>query len=119
MGGAWYDDLPEDAFKNETDEAYNEAAATIRKGLENGLGFDEACAAISVPDEELRKNIVEDMLKVMIAEEHFGKDVPIETLAEKLKVPVSRLEETKKAMMEDVKNSSIKAFYKSIDHGNA
>ncbi|MDA8240876.1 MAG: hypothetical protein M0Z67_10985 [Nitrospiraceae bacterium] len=119
MAEAWYEGLPDDALKTETDKIYEKAEATIREGLSRGLDFDTACAAIGVEDEELRKGIIDDMLKVLIGEEHFTKNVPLDEMAKKLKVPEARLKEAKAAMLEDVKNSSIKAFYKSLGHGNA
>jgi len=119
MAEKWYDGLPQDAFVSETDKAYKDAEEKIREGIEKGLDFDAACARIDIGDEALRKNIIDDMLKVFIAEEHFGKDVPLEDLAAKLKVSVERLETAKLSMIEDVKNTSIKAFYKSLKTGNA
>lgn len=119
MGEAWYEGLPDDAFVTETSKAYEQAAAKIREGLARGLDFDTACAAIDVKDEKLRKSIIDDMLKVLIAEEHFGKNIPIEELAKRLNVSVERLEAAKKSMLEDVRDTSIKAFYKSLGHGNA
>jgi hypothetical protein len=74
---------------------------------------------MNVQDDELRKAIIEDMLKVLIAEEHFGKDVTLDELASRLKVPVERLDAAKAAMLEDVKQESIKTFYKSLGQGHA
>jgi len=119
MAEKWYEGLPEDAFKTETAKMYEKAEAIIREKLAQGLDFDSACAAIAMTDEELRKNIIDDMMKVLIAEEHFAKGISLEDMANKLGISVSRLEEAKKDMLEDVKNSSIKAFYKSLGHGNA
>jgi len=119
MAEKWYEGLPEDAFKKETDKAYEEAAAEIRKGLDKGLDFDAACAAIHVEDEELRTHIIDDMLKVLVAEEHFTKDIPLDELGKRLNVSLERLESAKAGMLEEVKNTSIKAFYKSLGHGNA
>ena len=59
------------------------------------------------------------MLKVIIAEEHYNKNIPLDKLSDALKVPVDRLESAKAEMLEDVKNSSIKAFYKALKPGNA
>jgi deoxyhypusine synthase len=112
MSEAWYDELPDDAFKTEIDQVYEQASAKIREGLAQGLDFDSACSAIDVEDEELRKNIIEDMLKVLIAEEHFTNSLPLEELAKKLKVSQERLEAAKASMLEDVKNESIKSIYK-------
>jgi hypothetical protein len=119
MADAWYEGLPDEAFKTETDKAYEKAFAKIKEGLAKGLDFDTACAAVEVVDEELRKSIIDDMLKVLIAEEHFTKNISLYQLAENLKVPVDRLESAKLSMLEDVKDASIKAFYKSVRPGNA
>jgi hypothetical protein len=119
MSEPWYEGLPDDAFVTETAKAYKQAEDKIREGLAKGLDFDAACAAIEVGDEGLRKSIIDDMLKVLIAEEHFGKNIPLDELAKKLGVAPERLEEAKAGMIEDVKETSIKAFYKGLGHGNA
>ncbi len=119
MAEAWYEGLPDDALKTETDKIYEKAEAIIREKLSEGLDFDAACAAIEVDDEALKKDIIDDMLKVLIGEEHFAKSVPLDEMAKKYKVQIERLEEAKASMLEDVKNTSIKAFYKSLGHGSA
>ncbi len=119
MSEAWYDGLSEDAFKNDTDKAYEKASAKIRAALEKGLDFDTACSQIEVEDAELKKGIVDDMLKVIISEEHFDKGVSLDQLSRKLNVSVERLETAKLGMIEDVKNTSIKAFYNGLGRGNA
>ncbi len=119
MAEAWYEGLPEDALKTETAKEYERAEAIIREKLGQGLDFDTACADIGVEDAKVRQEIIDDMLKVLIGEEHFSKNVPLEELAKKLKVAAERLEKAKLEMLEDVKNTSIKAFYKSLGHGNA
>ena len=119
MAEKWYDDLPDDAFLTETDKAYEKAVSQIREGLEKGLDFESACAAVQFDNEELKKHIIDDMLKVIIAEEHYNKDIPLDKLASALNVSVDRLEAAKREMLEDVKESSIKAFYKGLKSGNA
>ncbi len=119
MGEAWYEELPEDAFVTETDKAYNQALSKIREGLDKGLDFDSACGMIEVEDEELKKNIIDDILKVLIAEEHFAKNVSLDELSKKLKVPKERLDSAKLSMMEEIKDTSIKAFYKGIGSNKA
>ena len=119
MAEKWYDDLPDDAFLTETDKAYEKAIFQIREGLEKGLDFESACAAVKFDNDELKKHIIDDMLKVIIAEEHYNKNIPLDKMAAALKVPLDRLESAKAEMLEDVKNSSIKAFYKALKPGNA
>jgi hypothetical protein len=119
MSEKWYDDLPDDVFKTETDKVYEQALASVRKGIEKGLDFNAACEAIEIGDEKLKADFIEDMLKVLIAEEHFGKSISLPDLARKLGVPLERLEVAKKDMLEDVRETSVKAFYKGLQAGNA
>lgn len=119
MSEKWYDDIPDDAFKTETDKVYEQALVIIREKLANGLDFDSACATIEIEDEELKKSAIDDVLKVLIAEDHFTKKIPLDDIAKKLRISVERLESAKLDMLEDVRNSSIKAFYRSLKPGNA
>lgn len=119
MAEKWYDGLADDAFLTETDKAYEKAIHKIREGLEKGLDFESACAAVEFDNEELKKHIIDDMLKVIIAEEHYNKNIPLDKLAAALNVSADRLEAAKSEMLEDVKKSSIKAFYKGLKPGNA
>jgi hypothetical protein len=119
MSEKWYEGLPDDAFKSETVKMYEKVEAMIQEKLDQGLDFDSACAAITVTDEELKKSIIDDMLKVLIAKEHFTKGVRLDEMAKKLGIEFSRLEKAKAEMLEDVKDASVKAFYNSMGHGNA
>ena len=119
MGEEWYKDLPDDYFETETDKAYREAFARIHEGIEKGLGFDSACSKIKVEDEELRKIIITDMLKVLIAEEHFAKKVPLEELANRLKVEPDRLELTRASMLDEVGDVPLKNYNINADPGHA
>ncbi len=107
MGEKWYEDLPEDFFKNETDKAYEEALKKIREGLDGELGFDGACAEIDVQDEDLRKQIIDDILKILIAKEHFTKKISLDDMAKRLKVAKERLASAKSSMLKEVQNKPI------------
>lgn len=119
MGEKWYDELPDDAFVTATDKTYEQAVAKMREGLEQGLDFDSASASVHIEDKGLKKQILDDMLKVIIAEEHFTKSVPLSKLAKKLNIPLEQLKSAKQEMLEDVKNASIKSFYSGLGSGTA
>jgi hypothetical protein len=119
MAEKWYEGLSEDAFKSEEDKAYEGAFAKIREDLARGLDFDAACSGVNVPDENLRKNIMDDMLKVLIAEEHFLRKIPLEDLSRKLNLPVERIETAKAEMLEDVEKSAVDALHREHGAGNA
>ncbi len=115
MSEKWYEGLPDDALKSETAKIYEKPEATIREKLAQGFDFESACAAVEVTDEQLRKGIIDDMLKVLIAEEHFTKNVSLDDMSKKLGIEVARLEKAKTEMLEDVKNASVRAFYNSLE----
>jgi hypothetical protein len=119
MSDTWYDELPEDAFTSETDKLYMEALSRVRGGLSQGLDFDTACSAIDVADEAMKAHIVDDILKVIIAEEHFAKGVSFDALSQRLNVPVERLEKARREMFEDVEKTALKAYHRSVEQGPA
>jgi len=105
VSDAWYNSLPEDYFRNEENDAYKASFDTIRKGIEEGLGFDAACEKIQVEDASLREQIISDMFKVLIAEEHFAKRVPVEDLAKRLQIDPKRIEKTRDEMLDEIQGN--------------
>jgi len=81
---------------------YSEAIIKIRKGVENGLSFSEAFSMVDVQDPELKHFIEDDALKVLIAEIHFGKGIPLPQVADTLKISIKRLDIVIREMLEDV-----------------
>ncbi len=81
---------------------YDDAMLKIRKGMENGLSFSEAFSMVDVQDPELKHFIEDDALKVLIAEMHFEKGVPLPQVADTLKVPLKRLHIAITEMLEDI-----------------
>ena len=117
MAQSWYEELPDDAFISAADKQYRFEIKRLREGLAKGLGFEEATAAIEEKDEGLRHGIIEDALKVFIAEEHFSKKVPLEEMATRLKLPVERLESAKQIMLDEiVGDSSMRQFFNETEH---
>ena len=97
-------------FTPEESRAHHEGFKTIHSGLHRGLGFDEACAALKVADPEMRRIIVDDYLKVTIAERHFHGGVPVEEVASELKLPAGRIAQAKAVMLEEVGAAAAEAF---------
>lgn len=107
--GPWYDE-----FASEEERIYDEAVGKIREGVKKALSFDEACALVDVADEELKAAIVDDALKVIIAEMHFVGNRPLAEVAAAIKVPLERLEEAKGEMLRDVEDAAIEQYKLSI-----
>ncbi|NTU42432.1 MAG: hypothetical protein HGA78_05170 [Nitrospirales bacterium] len=112
------DDVKYKEYSPEEDRIYDEAMEKIRHGLSNGLSFDEACAAAEVKDEELKAFIIDDALKVMIAENHYQKGIPLADLAETLKVPLRRINKAHSEMLEDAGITAAKMFRAESEGGS-
>lgn len=116
MAEAWHEGLPDDAFISEEEKLYRQEINRIREAIAKGLGFEEASAAIVEKDEALRQGIIEDALKVIIAEDHFAGSADLDELARRLKLPVERLEATRKSMLEEVfGDSSMREYLQELD----
>jgi hypothetical protein len=104
-------------YTAEEDKIYNDAIAKIREGLKNGLGFDEACSMADVADAELKEFIEDDALKIMIAEMHYAKGMPLDRVADALKVPVKKIAKANGEMLEDAGIAAAKMFRQSNPGG--
>ena len=93
-------------FTEEEDRIYKKSIETIRSNISNGVKFDLACEFITVDDRELKGLIIDDALKIEIAELHYGRRIPLMDVAKKLGVPMERLLQANTEMMEDVVTTS-------------
>jgi hypothetical protein len=118
MTEAWHDGLSDEQLKTESDKAYEQAAAVLNDGLSRGLGFDEACAGIDVKDQQLRDVIIEDMLKVLIADNHFTKGIPLADIALHLKVDAKRLETAKESMLRELGEAAAIEYHSAHSEGD-
>lgn len=96
----------------EEDRLHVAGFAAIQAGIAAGLGFDEACARVESPDPELRRLIVDDFLKVTIAQRHFQGGESTSAIAEALGVPVERIEVARREMISEVAAASVDVFRK-------
>lgn len=120
MGKEWNGIVDDGGFSEEDERVYNESMAVIRQGMEKGLGFDEACREITVQDPELRRLIMDDYLKVVIANLHFEGEMSVEEVAKKLKIPVERVLKARQEMIDEVRDRSIEYARKEFgDIGQA
>jgi hypothetical protein len=100
-------------YSPEESEIYNAAIAKIREEMAKGRAFTEACSSIEVPDDELRAFILDDALKIMIADLHFVKEIPLQDVARTLGLPLARIVVAGKEMIQDVEISAVEAYRRS------
>jgi hypothetical protein len=99
-------------FTEEEDRVYKKSIEIVRSNIGNGVKFDLACEFINVDDHELKGLIIDDALKIEIAELHYGRRIPLRDVAKKLGVPMERLLQASAEMMEDVFQTSEEAVRK-------
>ncbi len=104
--GPWYKDVPE----SEEDKLYEESMKKVKSAVQQGLSFEQAAGLVEVKDEALKTAILDDSLKVLIAELHFMAGQSLNDLAKKLKLPLERLERAKKEMLQDVEGAAIEKW---------
>ena len=78
----------------------------IRANIQNGVKFDLACEFITMEDEELKAMIIDDALKIELAELHYGKRIPLLEVSKQLGVPMDRLLKASHEMLEDLMHTS-------------
>lgn len=97
-------------FADEEERLHTEVFALIRAGLEEGLGFEDSCARLAVADPELRRVIVDDYLKVTVAERHFRDGRSTAEVANELQIPVTRVNRAREEMIAEVARASVEVF---------
>lgn len=89
-------------YTPEEDRIYEETIAIILQSLKNGLNFKEACSMIRVEDHDLKRFIIDDALKIMIAEMHYSKGLSLQQVSDALNVPIRTIGIANMEMLEDV-----------------
>ena len=93
-------------FSEEDNRAYRKSIEMIRTNLGNGVKFDLASEFITIEDRELRALIIDDALKIEIAELHYGKRIPLLEVSKRLGVSMDRLLKASNEMLEDLIHTS-------------
>ena len=97
-------------YTEEESRIYHDAMDRIMEALHNGMNFRDACGTADVGDEELKRFIEDDALKIMIADMHFKKGASFEEVADALKVPVDIIIKANAEMLEDISISTAEVF---------
>jgi hypothetical protein len=105
-------------YASDADRLYEESVRKIQNAVKS-MSFGQAVKLLEIEDENVKRAIIDDALKVLIAEMHFTGGMSLKELSKKLKVPLGRLETSKKEMLNDVKAAAIEAYKKDSISGNA
>lgn len=97
-------------FTAEEERLHEAGFVAIRDGLAAGLGFEQACSRVQADDPDLRRVIVDDFLKVTIAQRHFQGGESAGEVAAALKIPLERVEHARREMLAEVAAASVEVF---------
>ncbi len=109
-------------YTEEENRIYNESMDVIMRGLKDGLSFHEACSSVEVRDEELKNFILDDALKIMIADMHYIKSLSLQQVADALQLPFAKIEKANAEMLEDISITNEEVFKlknRGTQYGNA
>jgi len=81
---------------------YERAVKKMRDELSQGRTYDHACIAMADISQEIRTFVKEDLLKIIIAEEHFGGGIEISDIALLLALPYEKVESARLALLRDM-----------------
>lgn len=97
-------------FTPEEERLHEAGFAAIREGLAAGLDFAKASEKVEAPDPDLRRIIIDDFLKVTIAQRHFQAGESTADIAASIGTSVERVEFARKEMLAEVAAASVDAF---------
>ena len=97
-------------YTEEESRIYNEAMKNIMAALQKGSSFDEACALVDIADGELKGFVVDDALKVLIADIHYAKNLPLEHIADTFKISMDIINKANMEMMQDVEIAASEVY---------
>jgi hypothetical protein len=111
----WYEETA-----SEEDRLYDESVEKVLTGVRGSLTFEQAAGLIEVKEASIRAAILDDALKVLLAEMHFAGKKPLKEVAQALGLPIKRLEKARAEMLREVEQAAIEKYKSSMGQtGNA
>jgi hypothetical protein len=105
-------------FTEEEGRIYMKGIEMIRATISDGVKFDLACDMVTIEDSEIKGLIIDDALKIEIAELHFGKGLTLREVSKRLGVSVQRLMSAREEMLEDIMNTARASELMKYDGGH-
>jgi hypothetical protein len=104
-------------YSPEEERAYNEAITKLQEALMQGMPFEDACKIVAVADKELRSYILDDALKIMIADLHFHKAMSLDDVAKRLRLPIHQVAVARMEMLEDAGTTAAEMYRQGSEGG--
>ncbi len=95
----------EDIFFLEEDTIYTEAIKKLEKELAKGKTLDQACEVLSRLEKPLKSVIIDELLRVILAEHHFTKGRGLDDIALLLGISYEKVAAAKTAVIQELQYS--------------
>ncbi|MBF0184747.1 MAG: hypothetical protein HQM06_10220 [Magnetococcales bacterium] len=106
-------EIVQPGFSEDQDQLHSRAIDFLRKKIKKGEPWKKAADDLTIPDASFKAVILDDFLKITLAERHFQGKEEIKSIARLLQVPVELLEAVKGDMIREVRDASIEAYRRS------
>ncbi len=106
-------EVVEPGFSEDQDQIHEAALESLKKAIKRGVAWKQAAADLTIADAKFKAVILDDFLKITLAERHFQGGESIKRVASLLKVPTELLVAVKNDMIREVKEASIQAYRRS------
>lgn len=97
-------------FTPDEERQHEAGFAAIREGLAAGLDFTKASELVAAADPDLRRIIIDDYLKVTIAQRNFQGGESTADIAASLGISIERVEFARREMLAEVAAASVDVF---------
>lgn len=101
----------EPGFSKEQDRLHQEAMDFLSQQLNNGQSWKSASESLKMDDKVLKSVVLDDFLKITLAQRNFQGGEGLKSIAKSLKVPMELLVAIKEDMIREVKEASIQAYH--------
>ena len=108
-------DESDNPLSDEESRIYEDAVAALREETDQGRTFDQACERLKDIEPELRALIIDDFLKILIAEDHFGSGKGLDDIALYLGIPFETVETARDEMLEEVGQEMADQYRKNTE----
>lgn len=100
-------------FSSDQERVHAESIAFLQKKVKKGVAWKKMVEDLPVQDAGFKAVILDDFLKILLAERHFQAGEAIKSVARLLQVPVELLEAVKEDMIREVRDASIEVYHRS------
>lgn len=100
-------------FSDDQERVHAEAIAFLQKKIKKGEAWKKVVEDLHIQDATFKAIILDDFLKILLAERHFQAGEAIKSIARLLHVPVELLEAVKEDMIREVRDASIEVYHRS------